>query len=108
MNRLLILPLAALCAATALTAPAFASSPAPVSARAAKGLATAELKVTGMHCDGCAMGVTNRLKQVTGVKSAKVSYKTSVATVQYDPSACKPADLLAAVKRAGYVGSLKK
>ncbi len=88
---------------------------APMTVHAAKkpavkksGVAVAKLKITGMHCEGCAMGITRQVQKVKGVKTAKIDHAKSLGTIEYDPSACKPADLLAAVKKSGYKASLLK
>src|SRR5687767_8850023 len=36
-------------------------------------LATAKLRITGMHCEGCATGLVSQLNRLDGVKDAKVS-----------------------------------
>ncbi len=46
-------------------------------------------KVTGMACANCAKEIEHELMEVEGVKSAKVDFKKSMATVTLDPD--KPA-----------------
>lgn len=45
-----------------------------------------ELKIAGMTCTGCEVSVDNLLKSETGVISAKSSYKTGLAEVEFDKS----------------------
>ena len=60
-----------------------------------------ELPITGMTCASCANRVERSLNQLDGV-SASVNYATEKATVDFDPAAVAPAELVAAVEAAGY------
>ncbi len=60
------------------------------------------LKVTGMHCSGCAANVERVLKRVKGVSAATVNLSGGQATVDYDPAMASEKDLAAAVTKAGY------
>ena len=60
-----------------------------------------ELPITGMTCASCANRIERRLNKLDGV-SATVNYATEKATVDYDPAAAQPGDLLGAVEAAGY------
>lgn len=44
---------------------------------------TLAIEVKGLHCQGCVEPVESGLKQVSGVKSAKLNFKTGIATVQF-------------------------
>lgn len=59
------------------------------------------VKVEGMSCDGCRMGVTRALLRVPGVKAAEVSLQKKEAVVEHDDSV-SPAALRAAVEQAGF------
>jgi Cu+-exporting ATPase len=87
-----------------------ASASKPVATPAAKksALTTSTLRVEGMHCQGCAQGVTSRLKAVKGVASAKVDHATKRAVIQYNPTVCKADSLIKAVKQAGYTATPAK
>jgi copper chaperone CopZ len=63
---------------------------------------TTTLKISGMTCGGCVAAVQRVLQAVEGVEKAAVSLADSTATVQYEPSRVKPADLQAAIEDAGY------
>lgn len=69
-------------------------------------LSTIELKVTGMTCSGCAVTVRNALLETPGVASASVNHETGRATIQYDPAKASTAQLIEAVNKTGYKGSL--
>lgn len=99
-QKLALLTVTLMCAV-----PAFASK-AP--ARPAGKVATAKLKIEGMHCQGCAGGIVNQLKKLNGVKEAKVDAKTKIGEVRYDPAQVKPAALVERVKVAGFQGKLVK
>ncbi len=61
-----------------------------------------EIPVKGMHCASCALRVEQALKSVPGVESANVNLATETASLALDPQLPAPADLAAAVDRAGY------
>jgi copper chaperone CopZ len=60
------------------------------------------LKVTGMHCSGCAANVERVLKRVKGVSSASVNLSAGQATIDYDPAVTNEKDFTTAVTKAGY------
>lgn len=61
------------------------------------------LKIDGMTCEGCATAVEETLRNVLGISSVQVDYKTGRATIQ-SPACCKfpTEDVLSAVDRAGF------
>jgi copper ion binding protein len=59
------------------------------------------LKIEGMSCEHCVKHVTEALKGVPGVKSAKVDLKKKSALVDHSDSV-KAEALKAAVVEAGY------
>jgi copper ion binding protein len=59
------------------------------------------LKIEGMSCEHCVQHVTEALKALGGVKSAKVNLKKKSAEVDHDESVSLEA-LKAAVSEAGY------
>ena len=65
-----------------------------------------EMPVLGMHCAACATRIEGALKLTPGVSRASVNYATGRATVEYDPGATAPADLLGVVRDVGYDGVL--
>ncbi len=62
----------------------------------------AELKISGMMCATCTSTVEDALKEVEGVAGARVNLGTETASVEYDSSKAKLADLERAVEEAGY------
>lgn len=61
-----------------------------------------EVKIEGMHCNGCASTIQALLSHEPGIKSAAVSFANSKATVLYDPNETDPAKVKAAIEKAGY------
>jgi copper chaperone len=66
-----------------------------------------ELKVEGMTCQGCVRSVTKKLSGVAGVSGVAVDLAAGQATVQYDGSAAKVEDLIAALEQVGFHASMK-
>ena len=64
--------------------------------------ATLELPLLGMTCANCANTIQRRLNKVEGVLDATVNYANEKATVTYVPGVVGRADLVAAVRKAGY------
>jgi len=52
------------------------------------------LKIGGMSCASCAATIEKALKAVEGVSTAAVNFATEKATVEYEPSRVKEADLV--------------
>ena len=67
--------------------------------------ATIELAIEGMTCDHCVNAVTGALKEVPGVKAAKVDLDSKSASVEGDQ--VEVAALIAAVEEEGYEAAVK-
>jgi copper chaperone len=65
-------------------------------------MATADIKIEGMTCEGCVKSVTRTLQGVPGVETVEVSLGQGKAEVTYDPAQTGVAELKRAVERAGY------
>jgi copper chaperone CopZ len=61
-----------------------------------------ELKIEGMHCDGCASTIEALLAREPGVKGASVTYAAGKGQILYDPAATDPVRIAATIERAGY------
>ncbi|MGB8958587.1 MAG: heavy metal-associated domain-containing protein, partial [Candidatus Aminicenantales bacterium] len=61
-----------------------------------------DLAVTGMSCAGCAANVEKAIKELEGVREASVNLATAKATVLVDPGLVSRADLVRAIRNAGY------
>jgi len=84
-------------------APVMPPAAPPTSIPAAReGTVRLDLPVSGMTCATCAATVEKALKKIPGVEFVSVNFATQRATVIYSPAAAKAADLVAAVRGAGY------
>jgi P-type Cu+ transporter len=63
---------------------------------------TIELPLLGMTCANCASNIQRALNKVDGVLEANVNYASEKASVRYIVGAAGRADLVAAVRKAGY------
>lgn len=63
--------------------------------------------VTGMSCAACQGHVEKAVKKLEGVKSVNVNLLQNSMQVEYDESCVSPADMIAAVEKAGYGASEK-
>jgi copper chaperone CopZ len=60
------------------------------------------LNILGMHCNGCAGGISFALNALPGVKLAVVSLEENAAHVEYDESVTNETQLRKAIIEAGY------
>jgi len=60
------------------------------------------IPVTGMTCASCVRRVERALSKREGVAGASVNFAAEVATVEYDPEATSPEDLIGTIDDAGY------
>jgi P-type Cu+ transporter len=91
--------------------PARAAAPARLAAADGHGEAQTagdrrELAISGMTCATCALRVERALRAVPGVVRAEVNLATNRGSVEGLAGALRPADLVAAVRRAGYEAQL--
>lgn len=66
----------------------------------------AVLAIEGMHCASCAALIEETLVEDLGAARAEVDLESGRATVHYDPSQHREADLCDAVAAAGYTATL--
>ena len=66
------------------------------------------LDIGGMTCASCVGRVERALNRVDGVTAAEVNLATEAATVRFDPIRVGPAELTAAVTRAGYTATPRR
>ena len=62
-----------------------------------------ELKIEGMHCEGCSKRLTKVLNNVEGVNTVEVSLENKVAKIEYDESIAKIEDFEQAIEDAGFM-----
>lgn len=63
------------------------------------------LSVEGMHCASCTLLIDEMLEDVTGVHRATTKLRKRRTVVDFDPAACSPAAIVAAINEAGYSAS---
>ncbi|HEC15495.1 MAG TPA: copper-translocating P-type ATPase [Sedimenticola sp.] len=61
-----------------------------------------QLNITGMTCAACSARLERVLSRVPGVESASVNLATERAVIRLPGDAVSPADLIAAVRKAGF------
>lgn len=64
-----------------------------------------ELKIEGMHCGSCAIGIQMLASGMDGVKSAEVNYEGKRGVFEFDDSKVKKEDLIKAIAELGYKAS---
>ena len=62
-----------------------------------------EIKIEGMHCEGCSKRLTKVLNNVEGVNTVEVSLENKVAKIEYDESIAKIEDFEQAIEDAGFM-----
>ena len=65
-------------------------------------MASAEIGIEGMNCDGCAERIQRQLAKEAGVRDADVSFSAGRAIVQFNPAAVQPARLHEVIEQAGF------
>ena len=61
-----------------------------------------EIKVEGMHCEGCSKRLTKVLNNIEGVNTAEVSLENKLANIEYDETITKIEDFYEAIEDAGF------
>lgn len=61
-----------------------------------------EIKIEGMHCEGCSKRLTKVLSNVDGVNTVKVSLENKLADIEYDETIAKLGDFYEAIEDAGF------
>jgi len=74
----------------------------PLVGLAAQGpVTTAKLRLSGMVCEMCALGIENTLRKQPGIRSARVNFSESAAEVQYDASKISLAQIRSIIEEGG-------
>lgn len=64
---------------------------------------TANFKIDGMHCEGCARTVAALVSTEPGVRKATVSFEKREARILFDPGAVSEDRLAGKIQQAGYL-----
>lgn len=62
-----------------------------------------KFKITGMHCNSCALTIDMDLEDLDGVKKAQTSYAKCECEVEYDQDKIDDHVILETIKKSGYV-----
>ncbi len=60
------------------------------------------LKISGMHCAGCASGIENGLKQLDGIKLVQVNYAMGTGRVDFEPGRVDENSIFHTISDLGY------
>src|SRR5215211_9018278 len=71
-------------------------------------LAKISIPVTGMTCASCGRRVERTLSKKEGVAEASVNFAAEKATVEYDPKATNPDEMIGAMEDAGYGADIRE
>src|SRR5215204_817962 len=71
-------------------------------------LAKISVPVTGMTCASCVRRVERTLSKKEGVAEASVNFAAEKATVEYDPKATDPNEMIVATEDAGYGADIRE
>lgn len=63
---------------------------------------TIRLKISGMHCVSCAMGIDDALEDSPGVISAKTNYAKAETVVEYDQKTGNEEVIIKTINNTGY------
>ncbi len=61
-----------------------------------------EMKIEGMHCEGCSKRLTKVLSNIEGVNAVEVSLENKLAKIEYDEEVSKIEDFKEAIEDAGF------
>lgn len=64
-----------------------------------------ELKIDGMHCGSCAIGIQMLTTQMDGVISATVDYEGKKGVFEFDPAKVTKEQIVKAIAELGYTAS---
>lgn len=67
------------------------------------GSTTTTLRAEGFSCPSCVNKIEKQVGRLDGVETVKVHFASSRIEVTHDPATASTDDLVAAVKKAGYV-----
>ena len=65
-------------------------------------MSTITMKVSGMHCDGCASRIKTVLEKEPGVHKASVSHPTGTAEIRFNERSLNEQRLVGIIEQAGF------
>jgi len=79
--------------------------PAPVRSAGAN-VASLRVRIPSMDCAACAVNIERTLAKKEGIESARVTFKTKEAVVEYDAARISPDGIVAAIDETGFKAEL--
>lgn len=70
--------------------------------KAPSGRQIVRLRIEGMSCANCSMGLAAKVLKLKGVRSADFLAAKKLGVVEIDPKTVRPEAVVAAIKAAGY------
>lgn len=64
-----------------------------------------ELKIEGMHCGSCAVGIQMLVSQMDGVSSASVNYEGKKGVFELDPAKVSKDQIIKSIAELGFQAS---
>lgn len=61
-----------------------------------------KVQIPSMDCAACAASIQAKLRKLSGIENAEVSYDTKAAVVQYDATKLSPEQIIAAIDETGF------
>ena len=61
-----------------------------------------KVKISGMHCTGCAASVSKALMRVDGIKKADANFSTNSADIVYDEKKVNKEKIVKTIENLGY------
>ena len=61
-----------------------------------------ELKIEGMHCGSCAVGIQMMVSSLDGVKSAEVSFDKKIGVFEFESSKVNKNKIVKTIEELGY------
>ena len=68
---------------------------------------TVDLKINNMDCEACALGLQSQLKNIPGVKDAKVNFNKANAKINYNPSQVSASKFVKVLTESGYPAKIE-
>ncbi len=60
------------------------------------------LSIKGMHCNSCAIIITEEVKKLEGINNIEVSYTSEKAKIDYNPDKIMPSKIIETITNKGY------
>ncbi len=72
-----------------------------------KANSTANFLISGMKCEGCAVGLKFELDDLSGIVTSKIDFDRKLARIAWNTNALSLAELTKVIKKLGYEAKLQ-